>query len=300
MTLEQKLQAGQQTISGKTILHTAPHHDDILLGYFPYAVRNLADNDNHVLYLTSGANGVSDQFLARHENMTVEQVAAMDHAQKRALKSRIRQLESEKKWKMCGENKVQIKHFQAMFYTAEDLQNNDSRDLDRIADYFKQVKPDIITVLVDEPGCGPKTHHQAADLIFAAIEQYRLWFEQAFGQQPDLMILGYRNIWSSFTLEQASIIIPVSNAQLDQIESIFTQCFASQHNTLIISPDCDPYDLSQCANFAQQATWIMREQDKLIESSRLVSSKKPEAKTGAIFLQNLTMKSKKLGVISTI
>ncbi len=95
--LYKKIELGCAPILGKTILHTAPHHDDILLGYFPYAVRNLQGNDNHVLYITSGANGVSDQYLAQNLFMTHQQVAQFDDATKNELKSVIRESESEQK-----------------------------------------------------------------------------------------------------------------------------------------------------------------------------------------------------------
>jgi LmbE family N-acetylglucosaminyl deacetylase len=285
MTLEQKIQAGSTPLSGKIILHTAPHHDDILLGYFPYLLRNLAGNQHHVLYLTSGANGVSDHYLAQHQGMTLEQVAQLDLAIKFELKSAIRESESQKKWDMVGAQQVAIKNLRANFYQASHLQgyakacpstSNVSdevltklddfakegqtlpNDYARVVDYLEQIQPDIITILVDEPGCGPQTHHQAAELMFAAIAGYKKSFEQKFGTQPDLTILAYRNIWSSFTLEQASMIIPVSQQELDQIESIFAQCFLSQCNNFIMQDD------GKLTNFAQQATWIIKEQGKLM------------------------------------
>lgn len=269
MTLEQKLQAGSAPLSGTTILHTAPHHDDILLGYFPYAVRNLANNSNHVLYLTSGTNGVSDQFCAKYHGIAVEQFNQLDTPTKIELKSRIRELESEKKWKIVSyDSSVAIKHLRAGFYQSE-YKNLDSGDLARVIDYLKQVKPDIITVLVDEPGCGPQTHHQAAELMFAAIAEYRLWL-QAQGRSDELIILGYRNIWSSFTPEQASLIVPVSQQDLDLVEAIFEQCFISQCQNFIFQ------DEGRWINFGQQATSIFREQGALVGIDQAV-----------IFLQKL-------------
>jgi LmbE family N-acetylglucosaminyl deacetylase len=279
MTLEQKLQAGSAPLSGTTILHTAPHHDDILLGYFPYAVRNLANNSNHVLYLTSGANGVSDQFCARYHGMSIEQFNQLDTPTKIDLKSRIRELESEKKWTIVGQNSlVQIKHLRAEFYlSAESLlkqsvsehKNINQQDVARVIDYLKQVKPDIITVLVDEQGCGPQTHHQAAELMFAAIAEYRLWL-QAQGRSDELIILGYRNIWSSFTPDQASLIVPVSQQDLDLVEAIFEQCFISQCQNFIFQ------DEGRWINFGQQATSIFREQGALVGIDQ-----------AAVFLQKL-------------
>ena len=63
--LHEKIAAGCAPIVTKTIVHTAPHHDDIVLSYHAYALRNLTHNRNHVLYATSGSNGVLDAFVAR-------------------------------------------------------------------------------------------------------------------------------------------------------------------------------------------------------------------------------------------
>jgi glucosamine-6-phosphate deaminase len=65
---------GLQAIDGKTILHTAPHHDDILLGYHAYAIRNLEKNNNHIVYFTNGAHGVSSDYVLK----LLEQIQMLD------------------------------------------------------------------------------------------------------------------------------------------------------------------------------------------------------------------------------
>ncbi len=51
----------------KTFLHTAPHHDDIMLGYLPYLVRLMREGSNthHFNYLTSGFNAVTNNFMLK-------------------------------------------------------------------------------------------------------------------------------------------------------------------------------------------------------------------------------------------
>jgi len=63
-TLLARLEAGSQVRSRTTFLHTAPHHDDIELGYLPYAVRHIRDSSNrHVFaYLTSGFTAVTNRY----------------------------------------------------------------------------------------------------------------------------------------------------------------------------------------------------------------------------------------------
>ena len=55
-----------QMPKGKTFLHTAPHHDDIMLGYLPYLVRLMRESSNthYFNYLTSGFNAVTNKFMA--------------------------------------------------------------------------------------------------------------------------------------------------------------------------------------------------------------------------------------------
>ena len=49
--------------SNKSILHTAPHHDDVMLSYHPLAVASLAKNRTHVAYATSGFTAVTNDYL---------------------------------------------------------------------------------------------------------------------------------------------------------------------------------------------------------------------------------------------
>lgn len=60
-----RLNKGMNAIENETILHTAPHHDDIMLGYLPY-INHLVrtpTNKHHFTYLTSGFTAVTNQFM---------------------------------------------------------------------------------------------------------------------------------------------------------------------------------------------------------------------------------------------
>lgn len=59
------LRRGNQPIENKTFLHTAPHHDDIILAYLPY-VTNLVrrSSTKHCFaYITSGFNAVTNSYM---------------------------------------------------------------------------------------------------------------------------------------------------------------------------------------------------------------------------------------------
>ncbi len=277
--IKQKIELGLQQMQGKTILHTAPHHDDILLGYFPYAVRNLSGNTNHVLYITSGANGISDTYLAKHVSMPQQEVQKLDSAHKQALKFAIRESESEKKWDLVVGNQMNIQHLRASFYDIKDdglaLQQAMECDVERVVDYLKVVQPDIITILVDPIGIGPVSHHRSQQVMMQAITQVNF--------SKPITILGYRNVWSTFPLEQASMIIPVTRAELDQVESIFMNCFVTQNTTIIVDDDIK--------NFAQETTQIQKYQWQSIISLLGDEAQQGDLRefAGAIFLQQLKL-----------
>lgn len=61
--LVHKLERGVQVAKGKRILHTAPHHDDIMLSYYG-AMRDLMPiNDNYFVYVTSGFHSVTNGYM---------------------------------------------------------------------------------------------------------------------------------------------------------------------------------------------------------------------------------------------
>ncbi|MDP3788508.1 MAG: PIG-L family deacetylase [Candidatus Chromulinivorax sp.] len=272
--IEQKIAAGFEQIHGKTIVHTAPHHDDILLGYFPYLLRNLAGNMHHVVYMTSGANGVSDRYLAEHASMTHEHVAQLDAATKQELKYRIREAESEKKWALAGgQDHIIIKHVRAEFYEVNEQDMDDAmqRDVQRMVAYLNAVQPDIITMLVDPIGIGPASHHRTEFILRAAIAQCH------FSQH--VTIIGYRNVWSTFTCNEASMIVLVTQGELDQMESIFSDCFRTQVTKLIAG--------DELKNFAQEVAEIQKAQYQEVMNLLGRSAEKYPDYQAAIFLQQL-------------
>ncbi|HPG38161.1 MAG TPA: 6-phosphogluconolactonase [bacterium] len=64
-SLINKLQRGLETIENKTFMHTAPHHDDIMLGYLPYIYHLVRTplNKHFFNYMTSGFNAVTNHYV---------------------------------------------------------------------------------------------------------------------------------------------------------------------------------------------------------------------------------------------
>ena len=63
--LERKIQDGLRVYKDKCFLHTEPHHDDIMLGYFAQVVRHFRRkaNQHHFMTLTSGFTAVTNAFM---------------------------------------------------------------------------------------------------------------------------------------------------------------------------------------------------------------------------------------------
>lgn len=63
--LTQKIERGLKLPVHTSILHTSPHHDDVELSYYPLIKRLLKKNQNEFVYLTSGFNSVTNQYMAK-------------------------------------------------------------------------------------------------------------------------------------------------------------------------------------------------------------------------------------------
>lgn len=65
--IERKITKGMQSLENVCFLHTEPHHDDIMLGYFGHIVRHFRkpSNRHYFLTLTSGFTSVTNFFMER-------------------------------------------------------------------------------------------------------------------------------------------------------------------------------------------------------------------------------------------
>ena len=56
---------GNRPVENKTFLHTAPHHDDIILAYLPYVTNLVRRSSTHhtFAYMTSGFNAVTNTYM---------------------------------------------------------------------------------------------------------------------------------------------------------------------------------------------------------------------------------------------
>ncbi len=64
-SIHKKIEMGLVPIKNERFLHTGPHHDDIMLGIYPYISNHLLENSNKFNFsiLTSGFNAVTNHFV---------------------------------------------------------------------------------------------------------------------------------------------------------------------------------------------------------------------------------------------
>ncbi len=74
--LIRKIDAGLGDVVDYTILHTAPHHDDIMLGYLPYISHLVRTprNSHYFSYMTSGFNAVTNHYVFHLLRILLEQL----------------------------------------------------------------------------------------------------------------------------------------------------------------------------------------------------------------------------------
>ena len=64
-SIKDKILDGVAPVSGEVFMHTAPHHDDIMLGFWPYMVHLVRDpkNKHYFNYMTSGFTAVTNKYV---------------------------------------------------------------------------------------------------------------------------------------------------------------------------------------------------------------------------------------------
>lgn len=64
-SLVKKIEQGTRVYKNKCFLHTEPHHDDVMLGYFSQVIRHFrrVTNTHHFITLTSGFTSVTNAFM---------------------------------------------------------------------------------------------------------------------------------------------------------------------------------------------------------------------------------------------
>lgn len=193
------------------------------------------------------------------------------------LKGFLRESESDRMWHIHGVVQDKIFHLRSRFYTTESF--DEEKDITITLKLIDKIDPDIITVLIDPKNVGPKTHYKTLQLLSEI-------FKRKKGKNFDPEIWGYRNVWHCFELEEADIVISVSQKELEKQDQMFKKCFATQRVSLFPSPlDEGPFSELSCK--------IQREQFSVLKGFlgsnffKNHEDKKLRDMRGAIFLKKM-------------
>lgn len=235
--LEEAIKQGLAPIANKKFLHTSPHHDDIALGYLPLFDQLIGSGNMHTITtMTSGANAVTDQLL--FSMMDHAQLALIKQDQELAFffKSCLREWEDARLWQHIGIDKENIHHLRLGFYHGPKTSTGFSFEHDIMPVYLliEKTMPDIITVAKDPEDSGPETHTKVLTIIQQAVDLFLKNYPN-----HKLETWGYRNVWNTFHPSEASMIIPVTSAQLEALKTNFVTFYQSQVNAQF------PYALHQ-------------------------------------------------------
>lgn len=292
--IDKLIENGHKLNTSSHILHTAPHHDDIFLAYYPF-VKQL--NSQSFLYITNGHRGVADLYIQNqalkarsylfrfdkcstplkiyqclkrkkgfHANSTflmsifeakapqtmlqllniLSKLSKLEYSTPDLvkLKIRIRENEANRIWNSEIRKEHSIMHFNARIY------HNKSKDclekeILRMQEVIEEGNYRNVTVICDPFELGPKSHHESFTLLYQALLNIPKI------KRPKLY--AYRNVWSQFSIAQASHLLYFSEEEMRDMEAIFKRGFSSQYHADFPSP-------YQNKNFAKISIDLFRKQ----------------------------------------
>ena len=143
------------------------------------------------------------------------------------FKGKIREFEEELVWAHYGVQVKNVHHLRLGFYTGDVFteEPEKQRDVLPILDMLRELKPTIISLVIDPEGSGPDTHYKVLQALAEAIN---LWSKEE--DLSKLRIIGYRNVWYRFHASEADVIVPVSLNSLSNFNESFSHCYLSQVN----------------------------------------------------------------------
>lgn len=175
------------------------------------------------------------RFEAAQQLLANEPQKAHDDPELQQLKGMIREFEEELVWAYTGVSVKNVHHLHLGFYKDSHDFPNRERDVEPVLQQLRAIKPTTISVIMDPMNVGPtNTHYKVLQTIAKAIEA---WNEEADLSQ--LKIMGYRNVWSTFALEETNIIVPVSLNNFAVIEKAFRDSYLTQVEAEFPNPNFD-------------------------------------------------------------
>ena len=169
------------------------------------------------------------------------------------LKGMIREFEEELVWANYGVRVKDVHHLRLGFYKGDIFteEPEQARDVTPVLDHLIDINPTVISLALDPEGSGPDTHYKVLQTIAEAVRQW-----QEHSDLSHLRVWGYRNVWYTFDLAEADIIVPVTLNSMAIMNSTFMNCYMSQKEASFPSYD---YDGPFCE--LSQKIWVDQHRD---------------------------------------
>jgi glucosamine-6-phosphate deaminase len=156
----------------------------------------------------------------------------LEHIQR--LKGMCREWEADCLWGYFGWSSDHVRHLRLGFYTGEIFTGEPTvdRDVLPILKLLEEIRPGVVTLALDPEASGPDTHYKVLQAVTEALRRY-----VDAGGNPDIQVLGYRNVWYRFHPAEANLFVPVSLNMFSLVQSAFMNTFISQKEASFPSPE---------------------------------------------------------------
>lgn len=179
------------------------------------------------------------------------------------LKGMCREWEADCLWGYFGWNNEYVRHLRLGFYKGQIFTEEPTvdRDVLPILELLREVRPGVVTLVMDPEASGPDTHYKVLQAVGEAL---RLYSGSADGPtqmrpahsgrpaagasargaadgppRPAVQVIGYRNVWYRFHPSEANIFVPVSLNMFSLQQTAFMNTFISQKEASFPSPEHD-------------------------------------------------------------
>lgn len=175
-SLHSKIESGLNQIAQKTTLHTAPHHDDVMLSYYPLVGKMLGKGNHHFAYLTSGFNSVTDQYIL--DAIEQGKKFSLSSIQRNVFKKPYTQLLSEFREAVLSGDETTVDTLEPLFVYHKIKESYGSKDAEALLVTTQKIKK---ALMQKEPGNTDTKDIQQLKGEVRETEADRLW---AINQVP--------------------------------------------------------------------------------------------------------------------
>lgn len=166
----------------------------------------------------------------------LQQSASTDTTNIDRLKGLVREFEEELVWAYMGVPVRNVRHLHLGLYNRQEeaFTPNVQTDVLPILQQFRELHPDVISVIMDAGDIRPDTHYKVLMSVATAL---KLWNEES--DLSHVRILAYRNVWSTFHPSEANMFVPVSLNAFAVIEKAFATSYMTQYKAEFPNPNFD-------------------------------------------------------------